>query len=308
MATSHLWLRQGRRRLRLGFYTYSYTDRLRMPLEPCLQRVARAGYSGIDISGTDGTSANPKSVSSDLRRLTRRTAERLGLVIEAVITHAPLTDSLVDADREPLDLEGTVELAVDVGADVVTFHMGGYPAGVTREEFWEALVARIQDAADYAAARRVFLAVDGIWPDWVDDSPQTLERLFQDVGSPVFGVNFDPCYLMLMGLDPAAFARRFASRIVHAHLKDHVGRYSNWTHVIPGRGEMAYAKVFSALREINFARSCSVECFTNMPFAEACDDGFRAMNAAAQKAGVRFEPSPHRLPPARIEHEAVPLD
>jgi sugar phosphate isomerase/epimerase len=294
--------------LRLGFYTYSYTDRLRMPLETCLKRIARAGYSGIDISGTDGPSTSPKSVSPDLRRLTRRMAERLGLEVEAVITHAPLSDSLVDPQRDPLDLEGTVDLAVDVGADVVTFHMGGYPAEAEREEFWDAIVARIRDAADYAAARRIFLAVDGIWPDWVDDSPDTLDRLFQDVGSPAFGVNFDPCYLALMGIDPAGFARRFAKRIVHAHLKDHVGRYPNWTHLIPGRGDMDYAKVFAALREIRFSRSCSVECFTNMPFAEACDDGHRAMTGAAEKAGARFEPSALALLPVRIGHLAVPMN
>lgn len=294
--------------MRLGFYTYSYTDRLRMPLETCLKRIARAGYSGIDISGTDGSSTDPRSVTPDLRRLTRRTAERLGLQIEAVITHAPLCDSLVDVDKAPLDLEGTVDLAVDVGADVVTFHMGGYPAHVPREEFWQAIVAQIRDVADYAAARRIFLAVDGIWPEWVDDSSDTLERMFHDVGSPAFGVNFDPCYLALMGVEPAGFAKRFAKRIVHAHLKDHIGRFPNWTHVIPGRGQMDYAAVFAALREIRFSRSCAVECFTNMPFAEACDDGYRAMTAAAQKAGARFDPSPLALPPPRIGHLAVPMN
>jgi fructoselysine 3-epimerase len=293
--------------MRLGFYTYSYTDRLRQPLEPCLERIARAGYSGIDISGTDGPSTDPRSVAPDLRRLTRRTAERLGLAIEAVITHAPLTDSLVEADKSPLDLEGTVDLAVEVGADVVTFHMGGYPAGADRDEFWDAVVERIRDAADYAAARRVFLAVDGIWPEWVDDSPDALDRLFHDVGSPIFGVNFDPCYLVLMAIDPAVFAKRFAKRILHAHLKDYVGRSPNWTHLIPGRGDMDYAKVFAALHETGFSRSCSVECFTNMPFAEACDDGYRAMTSAAQKSGARFEPSPLALPAARIGHEAVPM-
>jgi sugar phosphate isomerase/epimerase len=240
--------------------------------------------------------------------LTRRTAERLGLQIEAVITHAPLSDSLVDPSQSPLDLAGTVDLAVDVGADVVTFHMGGYPAGVPRAEFWQPIVERIRDAADYAASRRVFLAVDGIWPEWVDDSSETLDRLFQDVGSPVFGVNFDPCYLVLMKTDPAAFAERFAKRIVHAHLKDHVGRYPKWDHFIPGRGEMDYAKVFAALREIKFSRSCAVECFTNMPFAEACDDGYRAMAAAAQKAGARFEPSALALPVPRIGHLAIPMN
>jgi sugar phosphate isomerase/epimerase len=281
---------------------------LKMQLDTCLERVARAGYSGVDISGTDGPSTDPRSVTPELRRLTRRTTERLGMQIEAVITHAPLTDSLVDPHHKPLDLVGSIDLAADVGADVVTFHMGGYPTGVSRGAFWRTVVDYIQEAAKYAAARRVFLAVDGIWPEWVDDSAETLDRLFTDVGSPIFGVNFDPCYLVLMGIDTAEFARRFEKRIVHAHLKDHVGRYSKWTHLIPGRGEMDYSKVFAALRAIRFSRSCAVECFTDMPFAEACDDGYHAMTTAATKGGVRFERPDLALPAPRIAHLAVPMN
>lgn len=234
--------------MRLGFYTYSYTDRQRMPIAACLERVARTGYRGIDVSGTDGPSDDPRSVSPQLRRLTRQTAERLGLRVEGVITHAQLADSLADPGRRPLDLAGTVDLAVELGADVVTFHMGGYPADIPRETFWSRVVATIRRAADHAATRRVALAVDGIWPTWVDDSPDTLERLFRDVDSPAFGVNFDPSYLTLMGVDPVAFVARFSGRIVHAHLKDHVGKYPKWTHLIVGRGEMDYPRVFAALQ------------------------------------------------------------
>ena len=109
--------------MRLAFYTYSYTDRLEMPIEPALKKIADTGYAGIDISGTHGSSADPLSVTPALRQLTRGTAERLGLEIEAIITHAALADSLfTDA---PLDLKGSVDLAVDVGAPLVVFHMGG---------------------------------------------------------------------------------------------------------------------------------------------------------------------------------------
>jgi sugar phosphate isomerase/epimerase len=275
--------------MRLGFYTYSYTDRQRMPIGPCLERLARTGYSGIDVSGTDGPSADPRSVSAELRRLTRQTAERLGLRIEAVITHAPLSNSLANPMTRPLDLEGTIDLAVELGAPVVTFHMGGYPAGLAHPAFWKAVVSRVQRAADYGAARHVALAVDGIWPVWVDDSPAALERLFHDVGSPNFKVNFDPSYLALMDVDPPGFVQRFGRRIVHAHLKDHAGKYPQWTELLPGRGAMDYRAVFAALDRIKFAGSCAVECFTNMKFEEACDDSFQALTSAARKAGVRFQ-------------------
>jgi sugar phosphate isomerase/epimerase len=274
--------------MRLGFYTYSYTDRMQLPLVPCLERIARTGYSGIDVSGTHGHSTDPHSVLPAFRKATRQSAERLGLRIEAVITHEQLTDTLADPRKRQLDLAGTVDLAVELGAPVVTFHMGGFPPQVAKEIFWKKVAAVIRRAAGYAATKHVTIAVDGIWPVWLDDSPDTLDRLFQEVGAANFGVNFDPSYLALMGVDPVNFVKRFAKRIVHAHLKDHVGSYPKWTHLIPGRGTMSYPPVFAALERVKFAGSCAVECDTSMKFEDACDDSYRAMTVAAKKVGVRF--------------------
>jgi sugar phosphate isomerase/epimerase len=281
--------------MKLAFYTYSYTDRLRLPVAECLARIAKAGYAGIDESATFGASEDPRSVTSERRRLVRDTARQYGLTVEAVVTHAELTATI--ARRQPLDLPGTADLAADLGANLVTFHMGGAALcghGRTRrrstpdrpdEDVWRSAVEVIR-AAVRADARRVSMAVDGIWPGWIVHSPETLQRLFDEVGEDGFGVNFDPCYLTLMGLDPAQFVRRFAARIRHAHLKDHVGRYPTWEHRIPGQGEMDYVRVFAALAEAGFTGSMAVECFPDMPFAEACDRGYAAMSAALRKAGI----------------------
>ena len=32
--------------MRLSFYTYSYTDKLKMPTDMCLERIAQIGYAG----------------------------------------------------------------------------------------------------------------------------------------------------------------------------------------------------------------------------------------------------------------------
>jgi sugar phosphate isomerase/epimerase len=274
--------------MRLAFYTYSYTDRLEMPIEPCLQRIAKAGYSGIDVSGTNGPSEDPRSFDQPRRKLTRRIAEQLGLQVEAIITHAQLTDTLVDPARKTLDLKGSIDLAQELGGSVVTFHMGGYHEGTPRDALWKQAVAAIAEAADYGLARHVAVAVDGIWPVWIDDSEAALARLFDDVGSDNFGVNFDPCYLTLMGVDPVSFAKRFHDRIVHGHLKDHSGRYPKWTHLLPGLGEMDYAPVFRVLADLGFSGSVAVECFTDMKFEAACDECFLAMQKAAKSANVAF--------------------
>ncbi len=274
--------------MRLAFYTYSYTDRLKMSIRTCFERIAKTGYSGVDVSGTHGPSDDSRSFDARRRLLTRRTAEKLQLRIEAVITHAPLTDTLVDPARKPLDFNGSIDLAADLGADVVTFHMGGDHKGVSRESLWRKAVSAIKSAADYGTSKHIAIAVDGIWPVWLDDTPAALGRLFEDVGSANFGVNFDPCYLTLMGVDPTKFVKRFRTRIVHAHLKDHQGKYPKWTHRIPGQGDMQYDRVFRALADVKFGGAAAVECFTNMKFEEACDSGFTAMLEAAHKAKVTF--------------------
>jgi sugar phosphate isomerase/epimerase len=212
----------------------------------------------------------------------------LGLAIEAAITHAQLTDSLADPKQTPLDLKGSIDLAADLGAPLVTFHMGGYHDGIAREKEWRRAVAHIKAAADYGAAKHIALAVDGIWPEWMDDTPDALEKLFDDVDAATFGVNFDPCYLTLMGVDPVGFVKRFHKRIPHAHLKDHRGKYPKWTHFIPGRGDMDYSPIFRALEQYKFSGAAAVECFTDMKFEDACDSGYAAMMEAAKKAGVKF--------------------
>ena len=152
--------------------------------------------------GTFGASEDPRSVTPDRRRLIRDTARGHGLSVEAVITHAELTATL---DRKsPLDLAGTVDLAVELGAPVVTFHMGGAVANRPAEALRRTVAETLRSAVRCAEARHVSIAVDGIWPSWLVNSPDTLQQMFDAVGEGDFGVNFDPSYLTLMGMIPPA--------------------------------------------------------------------------------------------------------
>jgi sugar phosphate isomerase/epimerase len=266
-------------KIRLSFYTYSYTDRLEMPVVAALERIAKTGYQGIDVSGTHGKSEDPRSVTPELRRLTKDTAERLGLRVEAVITHAELTTTL--AGDHPLDLEGSIDLAVELAAPVVTFHMGGPPPDQDQgHATWRRVVRYLTKAVRHAEARHVKLAVDGIWPTWVVDSPTRFLEMCDEVKSTEFGVNFDPSYLRIIGLDPVEVAEQWRSRIFHGHCKDHVGKYPNWEHRIPGQGEMDYDRVVAGLAKTGFAEAIAVETFTDMPFETACDVGYATLAKA----------------------------
>src|SRR5262249_28505213 len=163
---------------------------------------------------TFGQSADPKSVSPERRKLIRETAAKEKLRVEAVVTHEELTTSLVT--DTPLDLKGSIDLAVDLGCPVVTFHMGGPAPGISDKELWWKTVEVVKAAAEYGAARHVSLAIDlGIWPKWITNTPDLLAKMFSDVDVPTFGVNFDPSYLAVTGLDPVRFVKRFGARIRH---------------------------------------------------------------------------------------------
>ncbi len=262
--------------MKLAFYTYSYTDRLNMPIIAALEQIAATGYDGIDISGTHGNSADPRSVTTQIRQETRSAATRLGLSVEAIITHATLTDSLFT--EAPLDLRGSVDLAVDVGAPVVVFHMGGsVDDAAKRAETWKRVVDYLKRALDYAAARQVKLAVDGVWKGWIVETPEAFLELSQAVNHPSFGINFDPCYLTLLGFDPVQVAQMWRGHIVHGHLKDHIGGQPEWEHKIPGQGEIDYARVVEGLHDIGFDAAISIETFTTMDFEEACLVGYKTL-------------------------------
>jgi sugar phosphate isomerase/epimerase len=273
--------------MRLAFYTYSYTDRLKLSIADCFARIAKTGYAGIDESSTFGAAINSDSVTSERRKQIHETARQQKLRVEAIVTHAELTTSL--GTKESLDLNGAIDLAADLGGDVVTFHLGGQRKDIAERDLWQRTVAAIKVAADHGDSKHVKLAIDlGIWPAWIVKTSDELARLFNDVGSDSFGVNFDPSYLAITGIDPVAFVQRFGPRIRHVHLKDHIGKYPDWQHRIPGQGEFDYVPVIDVLAKAKFSGALAVECFTDMKFEEACDAGYTAMAKAFEKAGVQL--------------------
>jgi len=273
--------------MRLVFYTYSYTDRLELPIPETLARIAQTGYCGIDESSTSGKHLNSDSVTSARRKVIRESAQKHKLRIEAIISHGELTGSLFAGEK--LDLKAAIDLAAELGGDVVTFHLGGPVEGRTADEVWQRTVAEIKQAADYGDTKHVRLAVDcGPWPTWIVKTNDELAKLFHDVGSKSFGVNFDPCYLNVIGIDPVTFVERFGERIRHVHLKDHTGSYPDFTHKIPGEGDLDYVPIVKALHKAKFQDALAIECFVDMPLNEACDVGYATMKKAFESAGVAF--------------------
>lgn len=105
----------------------------------------------------------------------------------------------------------------------------------------------------------------------------TTERLFNTFNDrPVLGLNYDPSHLVWQGVNEVAFAREFAKKIYHVHMKD-VKLFKNdkagilgsflpfgdtrraWNFVSVGHGDVDFDGIIRELNQADYTGPLSVE-------------------------------------------------
>jgi sugar phosphate isomerase/epimerase len=110
------------------------------------------------------------------------------------------------------------------------------------------------------------------WPGGKNlaSSPAVWRRMFADIPSAAWGLNFDPSHLILQHIDPARAVREFGSRLVHVHAKDlridGEKLYENgilgldWAvPKLPGLGDVDWGRFFAALTETGYNGPVCIE-------------------------------------------------
>ncbi|HBY60451.1 MAG TPA: AP endonuclease [Solibacterales bacterium] len=103
-------------------------------------------------------------------------------------------------------------------------------------------------------------------------SPAIWRRMYEEIPSPNFGLNFDPSHFIWQQMDYLKPLREFASRLHHMHAKDaridrhrldEVGTlaYPNLYHTpkLPGMGDVNWSAFFSALTDSGYRGPVCVE-------------------------------------------------
>jgi len=117
------------------------------------------------------------------------------------------------------------------------------------------------------------------------------------------GFNFDPSHLLWQGIDPAIFARDFADRIYHVHIKDvklnfdgrngvlgsHI-TFGNtrraWNFVSPGHGDVDFDAIIRELNQAGYDGPLSIEWEDS-----GMDRVFGATEACELAKKINFSPS-----------------
>jgi sugar phosphate isomerase/epimerase len=103
-------------------------------------------------------------------------------------------------------------------------------------------------------------------------SPVIWRRMFTDISSRNFGLNYDPSHFVLQQMDPLSPLREFKGKLFHLHAKDmtvhpqrlnEVGIFAfpkDWhTPRIPGFGDIDWGQFMARLYEINYDGALCIE-------------------------------------------------
>jgi sugar phosphate isomerase/epimerase len=150
------------------------------------------------------------------------------------------------------------------------------------QENWPRFLAVWSDLISYAQDNGIRIAIENCpmlftadeWPGGKNlaASPAIWRRMFEDIPSPSFGLNYDPSHQLWQQMHYIAPLKEFSSRIFRVHLKDvavdrrrldDVGilAYPLQFHSpkLPGRGDIDWASFLAALKNSGYDGPVCVE-------------------------------------------------
>jgi sugar phosphate isomerase/epimerase len=227
-----------------------------------IARIAAAGYDGVELNAETLPWAKPHvtpATPAAERRAIREAASEVGLRITSLSAHIPLLAADPGERRAAVEFStGCVDLALDLGTNVIHGLTGVLPRGVAPDQAWTWVVEGIDEIVRYAAERGVKYGIEPVVGMLVATGSD-FGRLLAALPACPLGMNYDPSHLQVEGEDPAEVARRFGDRIVAAHVKDAKGSPESFQFPPFGLGAVDFATLAQAFQAIGYRGPLVVE-------------------------------------------------
>jgi len=187
----------------------------RLSRSEAIKKAAAMGAKGIQMYATEGENS-PENLSQAARKALRREVEENGLVFSALcgdlgrgFGNKELNLSLIEKSK------CIVELAKDLGTDIVTTHIGVVPADKNHDRY------KIMQEACFELSRFADEMGSHFAIETGPEPAKVLKGFLDSLGSHGVAVNLDPANLaMVIGEDPVDSVRILGDYIVHTHAKD----------------------------------------------------------------------------------------
>jgi len=193
----------------------------------------------------------------------------------------PLTPNDEDAETFIAQIKKVITAAAQLGVNQMNTFVGRDPSKTVDEnwprflEVWKPLVQFADDQGVRIGIENcpMFFSRDE-WPSGLNlaHTPAIWRRMFEDIPSKSFGLNFDPSHLVWQHMDYIKPLREFADRIFHVHAKDvrvdrerldNVGVLAMpleyHTPKLPGLGEIDWGRFCSVLGDTGYDGPVCIE-------------------------------------------------
>jgi sugar phosphate isomerase/epimerase len=275
--------------MQLGFMSAILPD---LPLEEVLDFAANNDFSCVEVMCWPKGKAERRYAGVthlDVTAFTKDTAKQTNdlLAAKKVKISAlgyypnPLVPDAAESGVYVQHLQKVIQAAELLGLPVVNAFVGrdwtksvegNWPRFL---EVWKPLTGFAEDHGIKIGIEHCpMLFSEDEWPGGKNlaHSPAIWRRMFNDIPSPSFGLNFDPSHFIWQQMDYAKAIREFAPRIFHAHAKDarldrhklaDVGVLAHpleyHTPKLPGLGDVDWGLYFSVLGDVGYRGPVCIE-------------------------------------------------
>lgn len=232
-------------------------------------------YAGIThINATDFTAQG----AAEIQKL----QDQYGVRISGLGYYPnPLSPDEVESQTAINHLHRIIQAAALLNVDVVNTFIGRDWTKSVDDNFavfrqkWPALIQSAQDHGVRIGIENCpMLFTDDEWPGGKNlaSSPAIWKRMFSEIPSASFGLNYDPSHPVWLHMDYLQPMINFADRLFHIHAKDVridqqrldqvgiMGHPNEWhTPKLPGLGDVDWGKFFSVLTDVGYKGPVCVE-------------------------------------------------
>ncbi|MFE4078711.1 sugar phosphate isomerase/epimerase family protein [Paenarthrobacter sp. YIM B13468] len=230
-------------------------------LDPALEAIAAAGFSGVEIF--DG---NLLALGDDAQSFGRR-LETHGLVLAGVYSggHFIYPDA---HEEEYLRFERSIKVAASLGARHFVIGGGGVRVGGRLDSDFQVMAELLERVAELAEA-------EGLIPSYhphlgsLAENPDQIDALFT---ASSIGLCADVAHLAAGGGDPIRIIERYADRLSYVHLKNYLA--ASGTFVPLAEGDLDIHAILSAITTLGYSDWIGVELdgYPGDPGAAAADN------------------------------------
>lgn len=231
-----------------------------------------AGITHIDTALLDQSGID---AINDLQSETGVTISGLGYYPNALSPDASESQTAVE------QILAVIEASAKLGIPTMNTFVGrDWTKNV--DENWPRFLEVWKPIIQHAEAHNVRVGIENCpmfftndeWPGGKNlaHSPAIWERMFNDIPSDHFGLNYDPSHMVFQQMDYLAPLREFSDRLFHIHAKDvrvdreqlnRVGILANPNEYhspkLPGMGDVDWGKFFSVLTDTGYSGPVCVE-------------------------------------------------